>query len=187
MTHQYRLRIRELPTEEKPREKLTKFGPESLSNQELLAIILGKGTQKEDVLEISSRILQSYGSNAITHLTTVEHLKNLLGLGHVHSCQIVACFELGRRFFGSSKDVFIRAPNDAFEYLKPMSRLKKENFRGLYLDVTNRLIHDETISIGTLTTNLIHPREVFGPALKHSTVGVILAHNHPSGDPISTT
>ena len=180
---EYKLKVKEMPFEERPREKLKKYGPDVLRNYELLSILLGKGTRREGVFQIAKRVIEEYGSKAIANETNVEKIKKLLGLGDVHACQVVACFELGRRFFGKPKEIYIRTPEDAYEYLKDMGKLNKEYFRGLYLDVKNKLIRDEVISIGTLTTNLIHPREVFQPAIKYSAVGLILAHNHPSGDP----
>lgn len=179
----YKIRIKDLDKIDRPREKLKKYGPSALKNYELLSIILGKGTKKEDLFNISSRIIDEYGSKAVINETNVDKIKKLLNLGDVHSCQVVACFELGRRLFSKSKEIIIRTPEDVFKYLNDMRNLNKEYFRGLYLDVKNKLIYDEIISIGTLTTNLIHPREVFHPAIQYKAVGIILAHNHPSGDP----
>ncbi len=177
-------KIKNLPKEEKPREKLINSGPESLKNYELLAIILGKGNKKENVFEISKRVIEEYGSGTAASETGVKKITGLFSIGTVQSCQIVACFELGRRFFGKSrKEIYIRSPKDAYEYLADMGKLTKEHFRGLYLDVKNKLLHNENIFIGTLSSTLIHPREIFQPAIKHSAAGIILAHNHPSGDP----
>ncbi|MCK4476158.1 MAG: DNA repair protein RadC [Methanophagales archaeon] len=184
---QYGLKVMDIPPEDRPREKLKKYGPEVLSNQELLAIIFGRGTKKEGVLEISKRIISEYGEQPILSQTRVEKVINRFNLGEVHAGQLISCLELGRRFFGDSKDdVYIKTPKDAYEYLSDMRKIKKEFFRGLYLDVNNRLIHDELISVGTLTTNLVHPREVFYPAISKRAVAIILAHNHPSGDPEPT-
>lgn len=180
---QYGLKVKELPTEDRPREKLKKYGPEMLSNQELLAIIFGRGTKKEGILETSKRIISEYGEQPILSQTSVEKVVKRFNLGDVHACQLIACLELGRRFFGESRDeVFIKTPKDAYDYLADMRKMKKELFRGLYLDINNRLIHDELISVGTLTANLIHPREVFYPAISKRAVAIILAHNHPSGN-----
>ena len=109
-----------------------------------------------------------------------------LKLPQVKACQIIACFELGRRFFmeDTGRLPTIRAAEDVYKYLSPeMAKLKKEQFRGLYLNSRNKLIYDEVISIGTLTANLVHPREVFQPAIEFSSAAIILAHNHPSGEP----
>lgn len=173
----------DLPESERPREKLITHGPEILTNSELLAVILGRGTKKEGVLEISQRVIKEYGNNAILNEKDVNKIKRLLNLNDVHACQIIACFELGRRFFSETKEIYIKNPEDVFNYLQDMRNLNKEHFRGIYLDVKNRIIHDEIISIGTLDTNLIHPRDVFYPAINRFSAGIIIAHNHPSGDP----
>jgi DNA repair protein RadC len=162
---QYGLKVMDMPPEDRPREKLKKYGPEVLSK----------------------RIISEYGEQPILSQTRVEKVINRFNLGEVHAGQLISCLELGRRFFGESKDgMYIKTPKDAYEYLSDMRKIKKEFFRGLYLDVNNRLIHDELISVGTLTTNLVHPREVFYPAISKRAVAIILAHNHPSGDPEPT-
>lgn len=174
-----------IPLNKQPRERLIKYGPDVLKNAELLAIILNTGYAGQTVLELASRILQEYGSKAITKEKSVEHLMAELEIPQVKACQIIACFELGRRFFmeDSGKMPSIRDAEDVYEYLKETAKFKKEQFRGLYLNARNKLIYDEVISIGTLTANLIHPREVFQPAIEFSAAAIILAHNHPSGDP----
>lgn len=182
-------KIKEIPIEKRPREELIKNGPDVLTDAELLAIVLNTGLWKknyyEDVLELSNRILKEYGSKAIISEKNVEKLMKELGIPKVKACQIVACFELGRRFFKKDEEeIYIRDSKDAYNYLKDkMANLKKEQFRGLYLNSRNKLIYDEVISLGTLTTNLVHPREVFRPAIQYSAAAIILAHNHPSGDP----
>ena len=180
---EYILKIKDLPTEEKPREKLTKYGSSVLSTSELLAIVLGVGTKKEGVLQMSSRLLKEYGEKAIVNETDPKVIAETLDIPLIKSCQLVACFELGRRFFKTSKgrSAIIRTPKQVYEYLKDMRDLPKEHLRGIYLNSRYRLIHDEVISIGSLTANIVHPREVFRPALEYSASAVILAHNHPSG------
>ncbi|MBA7676834.1 hypothetical protein ES703_85079 [subsurface metagenome] len=182
---EYHIKFKELPEGQKPREKLIKYGPDVLKNAELIAIILNTGYREETVLELSHRIIKEYGSKAITQEKDVGRLMETLGIPPVKACQIVACFELGRRFFKEEPGRLptIRSPEDAYLYLEDMKRLKKEQFRGLYLNTRNKIIHDEIISIGTLTANLVHPREVFQPAIEYLAVGLIMAHNHPSGDP----
>lgn len=182
----YVLRLRDLPAEEKPREKLMKHGPAILSVAELLAVILNTGTQKEDVLAMSRRLLKEYGDSVVVTQRDPAKVSALLNVPIGKACQLVACFELGRRFFetrgsGARKPIVLRTASQVFEYLSDMRDLPKEHLRGLYLDTHYQLIHDELISIGTLTSNVIHPREVFRPALEHSAAAVILAHNHPSG------
>lgn len=180
----YVLKLRDLPGDEKPREKLMKYGPQVLTLPELIAIVLNVGTKKEEVLTMSRRLLKEYGDSAIIHQKDPRKIQEMLGIPLVKSCQLVACFELGRRFFKSTdnrKPITIRTASQVYDYLKDMRDLPKEHLRGLYLDNHYRLIHDEVISIGSLTSSIIHPREVFRPALEHSASAVILAHNHPSG------
>ncbi len=176
-------RVSELPEEEKPREKLRKHGPTSLKNYELIAVILGRGTKKEDVLSVSQRIMAQYGNQAIFSEGDVEKLEATQGLSPVKACQVVASFELGRRLFERQHELFLRSPEEVFEYVRGMTRLKKEHLRGLYLDTRNKLLKDEIISIGTLNESLGSPREVFAPALQAPAAAIILVHNHPSGDP----
>jgi DNA repair protein RadC len=183
---QYTLRLRDLPAEEKPREKLIGHGPSALSVAELLAVILNVGTKKEDVLVMSRRLLKEYGDSVIVNQKDPKKVQELLGIPLGKACQLVACFELGRRLFKAQdgrKPIVLRTASQVHEYLKDMRDLPKEHLRGLYLDNHYQLIHDELISIGTLTSNIVHPREVFRPALEYSAAAVILAHNHPSGVP----
>ncbi len=180
----YVLKFRDLPAEERPREKLIKYGSISLSVVELLVVILNVGTKKEDVLAMSRRLLKEYGNSVILNQEDPKKVSELLGIPIAKACQVVACFELGRRFFKMSNGgapIVIRTASQVYDYLKDMQDLQKEHLRGLYLDSHYQLIHDEVISIGILTSNIIHPREVFRPALEYSATAVILAHNHPSG------
>jgi DNA repair protein RadC len=180
----YILKLRDLPADEKPREKLIKHGPSVLSLAELFAVVLNVGTKKEEVLTMSRRLLKEYGDSAIVNQKDPAKISELLGIPLGKACQIVACFELGRRFFKTPdgrKPLTIRTAGQVYAYLKDMQDLPKEHLRGLYLDAHYQLIHDEVVSIGTLTSNIIHPREVFRPALEYSASAVILAHNHPSG------
>jgi len=181
---QYVLKFRDIPQEEKPREKMTKFGPETLSVAELLAVLFNVGSKKEDVLTMSSRLLKEYGEKAILDQRNPQKLAESLDIPFTKACQMVASFELGRRFFQTpqtGKPDFLRTAKQVYDYLKDMANLPKEHLRGLYLNNHYRLIHDEVISIGSLTANIVHPREVFKPALEHSASAVILVHNHPSG------
>ena len=184
-SEKYHIKFKELPKDQRPREKLIKYGPDVLENGELMAIILNTGYRGETVLDLSHRIIKEYGSKAISQEKNVARLIETLNIPPVKACQIVACFELGRRFFKEepTKLPTIRGPEDAYKYLEDMRKFKKEQFRGLYLNTRNKIIHDEVISIGTLTANLVHPREVFQPAIEYLAAGIIIAHNHPSGDP----
>jgi len=177
------LKVKDLPEFEKPREKMIASGPAILSSAELLAVVLGTGTKKEEVLTMASRLLREYGEKAIVSQTDPKLIEKELNLPLAKACQVVACFELGRRFFKKQTGslINIRNAKQAFDYLKDMRALNKEQFRGLYLNSRYQLIHDEVISIGSLTASVIHPREVFKPALEYSAAAIIVAHNHPSG------
>ncbi len=176
--------IRDMPPEEKPREKLKKQGPGQLNHHELLAIILGSGTKKEDVLALSRRIIDDYGGEALSYETDVVKLSEKLNLTGIQACKVIAMLELGRRLFGRARrDVFLNCPQDVFSYLSGDGKLEKEVMHGLYVDVKNKLLYDETISVGTLTYSVAHAREVFKSAIRCSAAGIILVHNHPSGDP----
>ncbi|HEY9583686.1 MAG TPA: DNA repair protein RadC [Candidatus Paceibacterota bacterium] len=180
---EYILKIHDLPHEKRPREKLMKLGPSVLSLPELMAVILNTGTKTEGVMEMSERIMREYGEKSIIAEKSAEKLSLDLGIPIVKACQIVACGELGRRLYEKNTSGFtvIRNAKDAYEYLRDMHNLPKEHLRGLYLNSHNRIIHDEVISIGTINTNIVHPREVFRPAIEYSASAVVLAHNHPSG------
>ena len=180
----YVLRVKDLPKEEKPREKLLRHGPDVLETHELLAVVLGIGTKKEEVFVMARRILKEYGEKMIAHERNAERLTKELGVPEAKACQIVACFELGRRFFseGTGRAITLRTPKQVHAHLKEMEKLPKEHLRGLYLNSRYQLIHDEVISIGSVTASIVHPREVFRPAIEYAASAVILAHNHPSGD-----
>jgi DNA repair protein RadC len=179
----YVLRVRDLPLEDKPREKLLSLGPGELSHAELVAVLLGVGTRKEEVLAMAHRIIREYGERAIITEKDPARLAATLDIPLAKACQIVASFELGRRAYQSraGKPVFVRTAAQAFEHLHGMGGLQKEQLRGLYLNSRFELIHEEIISIGSLTANIVHPREVFRPALEYGAAALIVAHNHPSG------
>ncbi len=186
---EYVLKIRDLPLDKQPREKLIKQGPESLSIQELLAVILNVGSKSEDVMEMSNRIIREYGEKILMAETDAEKLSADLHIPLMKASVIVACGELGRRFYEKNSAGFtvIRTAKDVYEYLRDMHNLPKEHLRGLYLNSHNRIIHDEVISIGTINTNIVHPREVFRPAIEYSAAALVLAHNHPSGNAIPSS
>jgi len=179
----YVLRIKDLEDESKPREKLIKQGPEALSAAELLAVVLNTGTKKEEVFHMTTRILKEYGEKSISNQTNVTKMAQELDIPAIKACQIISCFELGKRFFQKSpgRQITIRTARQVYDYLSDMRSLPKEQLRGLYLNSRYQLVHDEVISIGSLTASIVHPREVFKPALEYSAAAVIIAHNHPSG------
>lgn len=185
---QYILKVRDLPEDQKPREKLLRFGPKGLSVAELVAALLGVGTRKEEVLAMAQRIVREYGEKSIAAETNPRKLADALDIPFVKACQIVAAFELGRRFFANhnGRATHVRNAQQAYQYLHEMGHSTKEQLRGLYLNSRYQVIHDEVISVGSLTANIVHPREVFRPAVEHGAAAVIVAHNHPSGNPQPT-
>lgn len=184
----YVLRVRDLPDNEKPREKLIKCGPELLTTVELMVALLNVGTKKEEVMAMSSRIIREYGEKSIAFEKSPKKIAKELDIPLNKACQIVACFELGRRFFQNSngRSITIRTAKQAYEYLKDMASLTKEHLRGIYFNSHYKIIHDEVISVGSLTANIVHPREVFRPAIEYNAAALIIAHNHPSGSPKPT-
>jgi DNA repair protein RadC len=179
----YVLKIHDMPAEDRPREKLIKYGPTVLNLAELLAVVFNTGSKKEDVLTMTKRLLKEYGHKSLVSQKNVKQLEKQLGIPENKACQLVACLELGKRLFISPNQPFkfLRSPEQVFEYVKDIRHLTKEHLRGIYLNNHYHLIHDEVISIGTLDTNIVHPREVFKPAIEHSASALILVHNHPSG------
>jgi len=174
--------IKDLPKVERPREKLMQYGPEKLSNSELLAILLRSGKKGENVIELANKILKKFSKDELPNLT-FNDLKDYSGLGPAKACEIVACFELGKRLLKDKKAEIYLKPKEIWEELKDLRDHKKEHFVIFYLDSRNQEIKREIISVGSLNANLVHPREVFEPAVRHLAAQIILAHNHPSGDP----
>lgn len=179
----YVLRVRDMPDAERPRERLVAGGPGALSVAELLAVVWGQGTRKEEVLAMAQRVLKEYGERTVSHESDARRLAETANLPLQRACQLVAAFELGRRYHGQSqgRPVQVRNAEQAYQYLKGMAGSNKEQLRGLYLNSRYGVVHDEVISVGSLTANIVHPREVFQPAIEHAAVAVIIAHNHPSG------
>ena len=178
------MRIKDIPLDNRPRERLEKQGPVSLSDAELLAIILQKGTKEENVIDMSNRLISKYGVDKLSSCSLKE-LQEIKGIGKAKACQILALFEFNKRHnLAKQKGKPIKSAGDVYAYCAPkFSGADKEEFRVLHLDTRNRIIKDEIISIGTLNRSLIHPREVFKSAIKESANSIILVHNHPSGDP----
>jgi DNA repair protein RadC len=179
----YVLKVRDLPSGEKPREKLMQYGPAGLSSAELLAVVWGVGTKREELMAMTTRVLQEYGERAIIHEKDAYRLAQALDIPEAKACQLVACFELGRRAYAvkDGQPRYVRTALQAYEYVRDMARGKKEQLRGLYLNAHYEVIRDEVISVGSMTANIVHPREVFQPAISQGAVAVIVAHNHPSG------
>ncbi|MFA6284993.1 MAG: DNA repair protein RadC [Parcubacteria group bacterium] len=175
-------KIKDIPKIERPREKLEKYGPGKLSNSELLAILLRTGTKGINVVELSRKIFDKFPKNSLSKANFKE-LKNTFGLGKTKTCEIVACFELGRRLLKDKPHKLLLTPDDVHREMKDYRNHKQEHFVVFYLDSRNGEIASLVVSIGTLNASIIHPREVFEPAIAHSAAQIIIAHNHPSGDP----
>ncbi len=181
----YNLRIKDIPVEDRPSSRLISHGSESLSNAELLSIILRTGSAAENAISLSQRILAQYD---LKHLSATQpaQLMKIHGIKLAKATQIAAVFELARRLetFCDSEKMKINSPEDVYRRLYPsMREAKRESFVELCLDTKNQIIREDTVSIGSLNANIVHPREVFRTALINSAAHIIVAHNHPSGDP----
>ena len=179
--------IHDLPVSERPRERLQKFGVETLSAQEILALILGRGISGESVMVTAQRLLSQFGNLKGIANASVEELSQTKGIGLAKASQIKAAFELANRLEGYSEageKPIVKVPEDVVGLVKGrLSGKKKEYFLALLLDTRNRLIKVSEISVGSLDASIVHPREVFKEAISASAASVIFTHNHPSGDP----
>ena len=183
----YHTKIKEWPEEERPREKLLKFGPQVLSDAELLALLIGSGTGGVTAVDLAKRLLVEYACLSTLASHGIAELTRMKGIGPACAARILAAFELGRRIeMGSErKNVKVNSPEDVVRFSLPEFRgLKKEVFKAILLDSGNRVIRDVTISQGTLNASVVHPREVFKAAVDYLAAGIILIHNHPSGEPV---
>ena len=179
------LLIRDLLVDDRPRERLIKQGPQSLSNQELIAILLRTGTKRESVLSLANRVLIYFEKLHELKHATLEEIMSIKGIGQAKAVQLLAAIELGRRLSQKQEEsrFTIRSPKDAASFLVPeMASLQQEHFVALYLNVKNQVIHKQTIFIGSLNSSIVHPREIFKEAVKRSAASIICAHNHPSGN-----
>lgn len=178
--------IKEMPIEERPREKLISYGESRLSNSDLIAILLGSGIKGRTALELAADLL--YQTGGINHLSdrSINELLLVKGIGTSKAARLVAAFEIGRRAvdFSPGDKVKFNSPDQVADYLRPrLSSLKQEVFLAVMLDVKSQVIKIEEISRGSLSRSIVHPREVFKAAVKASAAGIIVGHNHPSGNP----
>ncbi|HAE41592.1 MAG TPA: hypothetical protein DCG34_01565, partial [Clostridiales bacterium] len=178
--------IKQIPLQERPREKLIKLGPQALSNSELMAIILRVGSNKDTAITLSQKILnhEERGLRNIAD-TNIDLLLEFHGISHAKAAQLMAAVELGRRVSRIDIDdrFKVTSPQDIANYLmEDMRYLKKEHFKIITLDTKNKILDICTISIGSLNSSIVHPREVFHEAVKKSAASIILIHNHPSGE-----
>jgi len=180
------LMIRDVHEADRPRERLIRQGAKSLSNQELIAILLRTGTKQESVLHLANRVLTYFEQLHELKTATIEEMTAVKGIGEAKGVQLLAAIELGRRLAQQQTDgkFTVRSPKDAATYLMAdMTSLKQENFVVLFMNVKNQVIHRQTIFIGSLNASIVHPREIFREAVKRSAASIICAHNHPSGNP----
>lgn len=165
---------------ERPREKLVRYGPGRLSEEELLAILLRCGRRGKSALSVAKDVIDGLGLEGLG-TADMAALSAFPALGPVAVCEISAAMELGRRALkGKKRNIYLK-PEDVWRELSDIRTRKKEHFVVFYLDTRNQEIKKEVISVGTLNYNLVHPREVFEPAVRNLSASVIVAHNHPSG------
>ncbi len=179
--------IHDLPVSERPRERLHKYGVEALSAQEILALILGRGISGESVTITSQRLLSRFGNLRGISEATIEELAEVKGIGPAKASQIKAAFELANRLEDSQlsdKNPVVKTPEDVVSLVQRLLKgKKKEHFLVLSLDTRGRLIKTSEVSVGSLDSSIVHPREVYKEALTASAASVIFVHNHPSGEP----
>lgn len=166
-----------------PREKLQAKGPENLKDHELLAILLRTGSSHQGVLETAKSILKSYPLTQLTE-SKLGSLQKIKGIGSAKASSLIAAFELSKRAFkkGLGTRPTLQNAKDVLPLVSSIRNSKKEHFVAIYLNSRKQVIHQETISIGSLDGSLVHPREVFQPAIQHSAAATLLVHNHPSGE-----
>lgn len=179
------IKIKDIPKDDRPRERLCNQGVEYLGNDELLAILLGTGTNDMSVKELSTSILKRIEKLQDLKLLTYEQLIQIKGVGKAKACQIIAAIELGNRLHKKNnhiKEIKIVSAKSIYEYYKELLHDKKqEHFYCVYLDTKNRIIKDKLLFIGTVNHSIVHPREVFKEAYLVSATSFICVHNHPSG------
>jgi DNA repair protein RadC len=182
--------VRDLPQADRPRERLQKMGPEALSAQELLAVVLGRGVNGESVAATAQKLLSRFGSLRGVMEASLEDLQSIKGIGLAKAGQLKACMEIGRRqeqtadsCAGSGSKKSVISPDAVCGLVRAkISNYTKEHFLVLSFDVRNKLLGIDTVSVGTLTASLVHPRETFDAAIRRHADHIIVAHNHPSNN-----
>ncbi len=178
--------IKDLPLEERPRERLKELGAEKLSNAELLAVILRTGSRNETAVRLSERIIYQAGGLRFLPDYTLEELQEMKGIGIAKAVQVKAALELGRRMASTLRPegISLSSPQDVSAFLmEEMRYYRKEYFKIVLMNTKNQILSVENISVGSLNSSIVHPREIFNMPVKKSAASIILVHNHPSGDP----
>jgi DNA repair protein RadC len=186
----YHSKITEWPKDERPREKMMNHGSGTLSDAELLAILIRTGAGNITAVDLAKTLLKEYKSLETLASRTLQELKQFKGLGEAKSISLIAAFEIGRRTASHQRTekLQIRSPEDVVKRYQPLLRdLQQEIFKVLLLDSANHILRDVTVSEGILNSSLVHPREVFRPAIMEPASSIILLHNHPSGNPEPST
>ncbi len=178
--------LQPLPRTDRPRERLLRCGAAGLRDDEVLAVVLGTGVPGVPVERLAAALITAAGGLRPLLRRTPAELSDLPGVGEARAARLLACAEVGRRSVGETlrRGIAFRSSRDVFRHYAPRLRdLRVEQFRALLLDGKHRVLREELISQGTLTSSPVHPREVFGPAIRHGAAALVLVHNHPSGDP----
>ena len=181
-----KIMIKDIPLSERPRERLLKYGKESLSNEELLSIILKTGTKNYSVKELSNHILKNFKNIKEMKYITINKLTGINGIGEVKAIELLAALELGKRvyYIEQKEKVLLNSSKKIYEYFKNIFIEEyQECFYALYLDTKSKLISYKLLFKGTINSSCVHPREVFKNAFLESAYSIIVIHNHPSGDP----
>lgn len=182
----------DLPLEERPRERLVLQGPQAVSSQELLAVLLGRGTAGLSVLDIAQALLARFGSLSGVVNASLEELQEIDGLGPAKAVQLKACLEIAHRVMQEdlkgederNESKAVASPDDIFKLIRPKVRnLQKEHFYVISFDNRNRVLGVDEVAVGTINSSIVHPRETFDVAIKRKATHIAVSHNHPSGDP----
>ena len=179
--------IKEIPLNDRPREKMAANGAAVLTDAELIAILLRTGTAEKSAIDIASEMTADGGLyKRLAGITRLNELTNIKGLGQAKAATVLAALEIGRRIASAKplEKIHLSCPQDVADFLMPRLRYAaKEQFVVILLNSKNKVIGTEVVSEGSLSSSIVHPREVFAPAMLHHAAAIMVAHNHPSGDP----
>ena len=183
--------IKEIPLNDRPREKMAVNGAAVLTDAELIAILLRTGTAEKSAIDIASELTADGGLyKRLAGITRLNELTNIKGLGQAKAATVLAALEIGRRIASAKpiEKIHFSCPQDVADFLMPRLRYAaKEQFVVVLLNSKNKVIGTEVVSEGSLSSSIVHPREVYGPAILHHAAAIMVAHNHPSGDPKPST